>query len=120
MSAFDRPVLLVEDDALVRFSILVQLEDAGWQVREATSVEEALSALEAGVEVSVVVTDVAMPGDRTGVDLALEIYRRWPRLGVLVISGQPLPAALPKGMLFLGKPFTQEQLTRALASVAAP
>lgn len=120
MPMFDRRVLVVDDDSLARFSTVALLEDAGYEVAEAVSAASALSALEGGLEVAAVVSDVAMPGRQNGVDLALEIRHRWPQLGILLMSGMPLGAAPPRGVEFLGKPFTQEQLTTALASLIKP
>lgn len=80
-------VLLVEDDLLVRSTIEALLEDVGYMVTAAASANAGIGMLEEGVEGSAVVTDDVMPGFRTGLDLGLEIRRRWPEIGVVLISG---------------------------------
>ncbi|MBL0218729.1 MAG: response regulator transcription factor [Myxococcales bacterium] len=78
-------ILLVDDHAVVRRGIRAVLEDGmhGVQVAEASSGEEALTALAQPFDA--VVLDLSMPG-RSGIDLLAEIKHRWPKLPVLIMS----------------------------------
>jgi FixJ family two-component response regulator len=70
------------------------------------------------------VTDVVMPG-LSGTDLAATVLERYPAIGVVLLSGYTaetldLADVLGRGAQFVGKPFTQSQLTDALrASIPA-
>ena len=86
-------VLLVEDEALIREMLAEDLADAGLDVAEAPSAEAALDAAsgagEAGRTPSVLVTDVDLGGGMDGLALAAEARRRWPGVGVVVMTGRP-------------------------------
>jgi CheY-like chemotaxis protein len=63
-------VLVVEDDALIRWNIVDALEDAGFDVLEASNVVEAVAILGAVPDIRAVFTDVDMPSPKDGLDLA--------------------------------------------------
>jgi CheY-like chemotaxis protein len=105
-------VLLVDDDAAARRSVQRVLEHQGFSV---ASVSGALTALQELAErrYDIVVADLLMPG-HSGVDLLREIRRDYPRVPVILISGEEkLGAALAgaEGVRFLAKPFTGAALT---------
>jgi FixJ family two-component response regulator len=57
-------------------------------------------------DVAALFTDVDMPGDMNGLELAGIVYSRWPQIAILVTSGVVRSvAALPGGGVFLGKPY---------------
>jgi DNA-binding response OmpR family regulator len=100
-------ILVVEDEELARLIIADYLKDAGFMVLESSNAKDALALLEARDDVRAVVLDVVMPGTMDGVALAHRIYERWPRIGLLVVSGRepPKAAQLPPGTGFLPKPY---------------
>jgi CheY-like chemotaxis protein len=112
-----RPVLVVEDDFLVRMMAADMIADAGVEVLEAGSADDALKALEVDPHVAVLFTDIDMPGSMDGMALAHRVAERWPHIRVVVTSGRHGPGngALPAKGLFIGKPYLREQLLKALA-----
>jgi DNA-binding NarL/FixJ family response regulator len=78
-------VLLVDDHDVVRRGIRAILDDrfAGIAVAEASSGDEALTALDSPFDA--VILDLSMPG-RSGIDLLVEIKHRHPKLPVLIMS----------------------------------
>lgn len=111
------PILLVDDEELVRAGTAEMLSDAGYVVRQASSGRQALSLLRDGLQVEALVTDYAMPG-MTGAQLAREAALLRPRLPVLMITGfaslnDQSIIDLPR----LPKPFRQNELTDALADL---
>src|SRR5712691_8577708 len=81
-------ILVVEDDAQVRASILRQLASLGYAAAEAPGGTAALAALEAAPQpYDVLLTDVVMPGPLNGEALAAEAVRRWPMVKVVFMSG---------------------------------
>ena len=67
-----------------------------------------------------VVSDIAMPGSINGFELAREVQRRWPQIGLVLVSGQmePLNPHFPGGAFFLSKPFKASTLLRLLRDMA--
>jgi CheY-like chemotaxis protein len=61
-------VLIVEDEAFLRFNAAEIIQDAGFAVMEAANADEAITILEARPDICIVFTDIQMPGsmDRTG------------------------------------------------------
>ncbi|HEY5338002.1 MAG TPA: response regulator [Rhizomicrobium sp.] len=121
MSAYQaRPaVLVVEDEPLVRMYAVDVLEEAGYEVIEAVNAEQALAQLDARPDVSVMFTDINMPGKMDGFDLAREVNRRRPDIHLILTSGKMRPdqRALPQIKAFVAKPYTAERLTNLLSTV---
>ena len=69
-------VLIVEDEALVRMTAVDIIEEAGFEVLEATNADEAILLLEARREITVVFTDIEMPGSMDGLRLAQAVRGR--------------------------------------------
>ncbi len=114
-------VLLVEDEPLVRDIGETVLRDAGYVVIVAESAKAALLVLETGDEVHVLFTDVQMPGELDGLQLARMVGDRWPTIRLLVTSGNPPRSldALPAGVRFLAKPYAVADVLRHVGELAA-
>jgi CheY-like chemotaxis protein len=113
-------ILIVEDEALVRMTLVDVLEDAGFKVVEAVHADEALRVLSAVSGIHAVVTDVERPrGSINGFELALRVRASRQDIGVLIASGRaaPKPGDLPEGALFIGKPVHPETLVRLLRTL---
>lgn len=107
-------VLLVDDEELVRLSTADTLRDLGYTVVEASSGAQALSALRAGLEADILVTDYLMPG-MSGGALVKEMRTAGYRLPALIVTGfanagVEVPADIPT----LAKPFRQADLAARL------
>ena len=115
-------VLLVEDDAEVRKVVLTFLDKLGCRVVSVASGEEALLALAPGAAFDLLLTDIALGPGLRGTALAMEAQRRFPRMGVLLMSGfsaELLEAdrESPPSWELLRKPYSRGELARAIASV---
>jgi PAS domain S-box-containing protein len=122
--ASGRTILLVEDDDLVRQSVMNKLGRLGFFVTETASAAEAIKTLEAKSEFDLVFTDVIMPGALSGADLAREVMRRWPGIRILMTSGYTEATALgkikmPENVRLLSKPYANADLKRMIAEVMA-
>lgn len=116
--AFNRTltVLAADDDNLVLMNTALMLEDLGHKVVEAQSGEEALKFLEAGPVPDVIITDQAMP-HMTGAEFAKIASMRHPEIPIILATGYAeLPDEICKGIIRLSKPFSQAQLSQALAT----
>ncbi len=114
-------VLVVEDDAEVRAYSVESLKSLGYRVLEAAEARAALAALEAHPEISLLFTDVGLPG-LDGRKLADEALRRRPDLPVLFTTGYARNAiahnnVLDQGLHLITKPFTIEQLATKVRAV---
>jgi len=111
-------VLIVDDDLLVMTGTSAMLEDLGHTPIEAHSGAEALTKLDSGMVVDVVITDHAMPA-MTGLQLARSIQERYPGIPIILATGYaelPVdPASL--GILRLAKPCSQYDIASAIQSV---
>ena len=79
-------VLLVEDDPAVRRTIRLMLEDFGYKVAEASDGQGAVEMMRNGMKVDLVCTDLVMPGNVNGWQLALDIWQRTPAQKILFCS----------------------------------
>ena len=109
-------ILVVDDDALVRVHSNLALEDAGYEVVEASNAADALAKLEERPDIAALFTDVRMPGALNGIDLAHAVHAQRPDIAILVTSGSDngASAALPAAAQFLQKPYTKAQLSELL------
>lgn len=103
-------VLVVDDDPLVLEVIANMLEDLGCDVLTAHGGVEALEALEANIGISVLITDINMPG-MDGHELAERAKRIRPELRILQLSGRERRRdAYP----MIRKPFDEQELARVM------
>jgi two-component system, response regulator PdtaR len=114
-------VLIVEDEALVRMTAVDMVEEAGFEVLEATNADEAILLLEARRDITVVFTDIEMPGSMDGLRLAHAVRGRWPPIKIIATSGRYVvrDGDLPSGGLFLAKPYSSDQISSALRNLTA-
>ena len=113
-------VLFVEDDALVREAVVRALGESGFEVMVAENGEAALRLLESGTQrPDVVFSDIVMPGQVSGIDLAGILQQRYPALPVVLATGYTEQQMTVPGVQVLAKPYTIEQLV-ALLSRSAP
>jgi CheY-like chemotaxis protein len=120
-SAIRHVILVVEDEALIRMDVVEMIRGAGFGVVEAANADEAITILEARLDITVVFTDVQMPGSMDGLKLAAAIRRRWPPIKIIATSGNVKVSLddLPRGGQFLSKPYTQAQIIQTIEVVAA-
>src|SRR5918998_1063092 len=100
-------VLVVEDEPVVRMDAAMNLEDEGFEVIEAATARAALAMLEKrNGALEALFTDVDMPGDMNGLELAGIVHHRWPHIALLITSGVVrAPNVLPGRGIFLEKPY---------------
>ncbi len=112
-------VLVVEDEPVVRMDAAITLEDEGFEVIEAATARAALAMLEKrNGDVAALFTDVDMPGDMNGLELAGIVYSRWPHIALVVTSGVVrVPSVLPGGGVFLEKPYTSSAPVRIIRAL---
>jgi PAS domain S-box-containing protein len=115
-------ILLVDDNAEVAEVATSILAEQGHQVTSARSADEALAKLETFQGFDLVFSDLVMPGERNGLDLARTVRERWPSLPMLLTTGYSEAAnrATEEGFTLLTKPYTPDTLLRAVAELNSP
>jgi signal transduction histidine kinase/CheY-like chemotaxis protein len=111
-------VLVVEDVALIRMTTVDMLEQIGFTAAEAGDGAEALAVLQKDDEITILLTDLGLPG-MNGRQLVEEALRLRPDLKVIVASGystEEQEGGRQAGVAYLTKPFDVAQLRRVLES----
>jgi DNA-binding NtrC family response regulator len=82
-----KPILIVDDEPIVRESISDWLKDAGYQVATAETGEQALEMI-AKEDFSVIILDVRLPG-KTGIKVLKEVKGLKPEIKSIIITAYP-------------------------------
>jgi CheY-like chemotaxis protein len=111
-------ILVVEDDPRVRRVTVARLVEIGYDVIEATDGPEAIDILETDPDISLLFTDIVMPGGMHGNELADVARYLKPGMKVLFTSGYAEPSIAGKGIAenesWLKKPYTAAELAARL------
>jgi len=107
-------VLVVEDDEEVRQVAVSTLKALGFTPIAAENGDAAIATLHNNGDVSLVLSDINMPGGYTGFELAREVHSRWPHVKVLLTSGYVEAGAADADIDILLKPYRADDLARAL------
>ena len=115
-------VLVVDDDDTVRMLVAEVLQDLGYNAVEAGDGMSGLAALRSSMRVDLLVTDVGLPGNMNGRQLADAARGIRPDLRVLFITGYAEAAViedrhLDPGTQVLTKPFTMDALARRMKAL---
>ena|SRR5579872_762073 len=117
-----RPVVLVvEDEPLLRMLAVEVVEQAGFIAIEAQDADEAVILLESRADITLLFTDINMPGSMDGLKLARAARDRWPPIKILLVSGKqrPLLSDLPSNSCFVEKPYQALALAEQLRSLVS-
>ncbi|MGH1575182.1 PAS domain S-box protein [Methylobacterium sp. P31] len=114
-------VLVVEDNAQVAEVAASVLAERGHAVVSSASASEALHALNSGQPFDVILSDLVMPGEMNGFDLAQRVRDRWPSLPVLLATGYSDQAAkaIKAGFPLISKPYEPAALLLAVERTAS-
>jgi two-component system NtrC family sensor kinase len=105
-------ILLVEDNADIADVTSASLEEIGFRVTHAADAQAALSVLRSGTRIDLVFSDIVMPGELNGADLARIVRSERPSLPVLLATGYSnvAQAAMDDGFTILRKPYDSTEL----------
>lgn len=114
-----KKILVVDDEQLILEEIIETLTDEGYQAFPAASVDEALNILSQNNDISVIITDLKMPG-KTGADLihtVNELYKK--NYPFIIITGHGNPSIkdfdlMADNYTFLRKPVKINLLLHAI------
>ena len=105
-------VLIVEDEMALRMRAVDIVEDAGFVPVETVCAEDAMRVLESRNDISLLFTDIQMPGSMDGLKLAHAVHIRWPHIKIIIVSGQieVTAADKPVDSRFFPKPLEMKQM----------
>jgi two-component system cell cycle sensor histidine kinase/response regulator CckA len=114
-------LLVAEDEEIVRVFIQRILERSGYKVIVVDNGEEAVARFREHDDISLVLSDVVMPG-KNGRDVLCEIRKMKPGIKMIFISGYTADVMSQKGMLeegteFIAKPFQKNDLLKKVRDV---
>ena len=109
-------VLIVEDEMVLRMRAVDIVEDAGFTPVETVSADQAMQVLESRDDISLLFTDIQMPGSMDGLKLAHAVHSRWPHIKIILVSGQirVTDADKPADSRFFPKPLLIQQMVLEL------
>lgn len=115
------PVLLAEDEVLIRMLLEEELTEAGFQVVPAADGKQAEAALEAeAARVRAIVTDIRLGRGPSGWDIARRAREQEPSVAVVYVSGDSVHEWAAKGVpnsVMVSKPFVPVQVITALSTL---
>lgn len=118
----DKVVLIVDDDHAVLDTMRILLEGkGGYRVHGAVGSKGAAGFISSQPRIDVVVADVILAGETTGIEVGRQAAARHPEVGLVIISADPGVDAqsLPERSMFLRKPFGGHELIAAIERVLA-
>jgi len=115
------PVLVIEDEPVLRLDALDLVEQAGFEPVEAADVGHALRLLEQRPDIRIVYMDLDMPRGVRGIEIAACIRDRWPPIEIILTAAflTENDVSLPARAEFYPKPIRREQVTAALRRLGA-
>ncbi|HEY32453.1 MAG TPA: response regulator [Dehalococcoidia bacterium] len=118
-----KPVLIVEDEAIMRESLKDWLQDGGYQVETAEEGSKALKTIEER-DFGVVILDLRLPG-KDGLEVLREARERRPQLKGIIITAYPsvetAVAAMKIGAVdYLPKPFDLNEMEKLIRETLGP
>lgn len=114
--------LVVDDEIFARLFAVQIFLDHGFTVLDAADATEGLDKLERNDDITVLFTDISMPGDLDGLDLVAQARALRPEIALVLTSGRVAPRAdeTPDGVRFLPKPYTAQGLLETIREIGSP
>jgi CheY-like chemotaxis protein len=114
------PVLVIEDEPILRIDALDMVEQAGFEAVEAMSVDDAIRILETRPDIRVVYMDLDMPRGIKGIELAARIRDRWPPIEIVLTAAYftKQDLTLPARAEFYPKPVQRDEVIAAMRRMA--
>ncbi len=115
------PVLVVEDEPILRLDAISMVEKAGFEAVEALSSADAIQLLEERLDIRLVYMDLDMPRSRKGIEIAAAIRKRWPPIEIILTAAYFTrdSVELPERAEFYSKPIDHAEVIAAMQRLIA-
>lgn len=115
-------ILIVDDEPSLVELAHISLSELGYQIATANNARQALECLTTDSEIALLFSDVVMPGDINGYELADQVIQLYPQIKVLLTSGYTGKAMTQNGQPrfsadLLNKPYTQLELSQRIREI---
>lgn len=110
------PVLVVEDEPVLRGEVIDMVRGAGFEPVEATNAKDAILILEMRSDIRIVYMDLDMPRGIRGIEIAAAIRDRWPPIEMILTAAffDKADLKLPERAEFYPKPIHHRQIVSAM------
>jgi CheY-like chemotaxis protein len=120
-----QPILVIEDEPLIRLDLIDILEQAGFTVEATVDASTAIAAIDGHDHLAGIVTDINLGSDVRGWVVARHARQKFPDLAVVYITGDSAAEWTTEGVpnsVVLQKPFADAQVVNAITTIlnAAP
>ena len=114
------PVLVIEDEPVLRLYVMDIVEEAGFEPVEATSAALAIQILEQRPDIRIVYMDLDMPRGLKGIEIAAAIRHRWPPIEIILTAAFLTRGdiELPERAEFYPKPIQRDWMIGAMKRMA--
>ena len=115
-----QPILVVEDEAIIRMNLVDVLEAGGFTVLESIDGDRAVAEIDSREVLHGLVTDVRLGSGVDGWVVARQARLKFPSIAVVYITGDSAgdwPSEGVPNSIVLQKPFADAQLTNAVATL---
>ena len=115
-------ILIVEDEFLIRLTLMEVLMDEGYDVLEAENGPDALALVEGDPAITLLLTDIQMPGGMDGHTVAARAREVRPSLPVIFMTGAPDTANGQNHAtrtMYLAKPYSPADMCAAVKQMLA-
>lgn len=115
-----QPLLVVDDEAIIRFDLLETLQSGGYTVSDCDDGTSAMAAIDGSTELHGLITDIRMGAGPTGWLVARHARQRFPQIAVIYITGDSTADWTVEGVpnsVVMQKPFASAQLLAAVANL---
>ncbi|XOQ43319.1 MAG: DNA-binding response regulator, OmpR family, contains REC and winged-helix (wHTH) domain [Clostridium sp.] len=118
-----KTILVAEDEQAIREFVVINLERAGYETREAATGEEALQIYEReGDAIDIAVLDIMMPGQLDGLAVCKELRRRSGSIGIIMLTAKTQEMDKVSGLMmgaddYVTKPFSPSELVARVDAV---
>lgn len=110
------PVLVIEDEPILRLDAISMVEKAGFEAVEALSSADAIDILQERLDIRLVYMDLDMPRGRKGIEIAAAIRKRWPPIEIILTAAYFTRESvkLPERAEFFPKPVDRAEIVNAM------
>jgi len=115
-----RPILIVEDEALIRMGLADCLQSGGFAVAECSAGGEAMGYIDDATQLQGLITDIQLGAGPNGWEVARHARTKFANLPVVYVSGDSAADWTAEGVpcsIMLQKPYADAQILTAIASL---
>ena len=115
-----RPILIVEDDVLIRMGLVEAMLAGGFTIEECGDGAAAMAQIEASSELQGLITDIRLGDGPNGWEVAHQARKKFPNIAVIYVTGDSFADWTAEGVpnsLILQKPYADAQLMTAISNL---